>query len=77
MKYEETRSIFRFTIRNVEFEVMPFNGEVEEFVCKGRTTTDVSWSHGITHLKTTDGMYVGWAGIDKFEKDAVFVGITE
>mgnify|MGYP007125369150 CR=1 FL=1 len=56
---------------------MRFNGEVEEFVCKGRTTTDVSWSHGITHLKTTDGMYVGWAGIDKFEKDAVFVGITE
>jgi hypothetical protein len=73
MKYEETGSIFRFKLRKVEYEVMPFNGEVEEFWCKGRLMTDVSWSHGITHLKTVDGTYVGFAGIDTFEKGAVFV----
>ena len=73
MKYEETASIFRFKIRNVEYQVMPFNGEAEEFMCRGRLMTDVSWSHGLTHLKTVDGVYVGFAGIDMFEKDAVFI----
>jgi hypothetical protein len=73
MKYEETTSIFRFKIRNVEDQVMPFNGETEEFMCRGRLMTDVSWSHGITHLKTVDGVYVGFAGIQLFEKDAVFI----
>jgi hypothetical protein len=73
MKYEETGSIFRFKIRNVEYEVMPFNGEIDEFLCRGRLMTDVSWSHGITHLKTVDGVYVGFAGIDLFEQDAEFI----
>ena len=73
MKYEDTGSIFRFKIRNVEYEVMPFNGEVEEFVCGGRVTYDAGWSHGITHLKTVDGVYVGFAGIDCFEQDAEFI----
>ena len=56
MKYKKTKTWF--LIDGKKFK--PFNGE---------SIGHISWSHGITHMKTEDNL-VNFCGIDWFEKNA-------
>jgi hypothetical protein len=73
MKYEQTMSVYELTIRKTLHEVVPFNAETEKFFHRGSMINDVSWSHGFTHLKTVDDEYVGFVGVDYFEKNAKLI----
>jgi hypothetical protein len=74
MKYEQTDTVFRFKRRDEILKVVPFNGETEEFLCKGQMINDVSWSHGFTHFKLEDGTYAGFCGVNYFEENAKPIG---
>lgn len=75
MKHEQTDMVFSLRFRKgVTHRVVPFNGEIESFLSEGKMINGVSWSHGFTHLKLEDGTYVGFCGVDHFERNAKMIG---
>lgn len=71
MKYTQVTTWFEITTGKFKgWVVQPFNAETEEVVKPSGRTNDVSHSHGITHCKTSDGMFAFHCGTSVFERIA-------
>lgn len=69
MKYENTRT--PYSLKGYKGVVCSFNAEKEKYLHYGKWINDVSWSHGLTHLKDWEtGEYRGFCGTEYFEENA-------